>query len=144
MVDGSRRPESVLVVVYTLDGQVLLLRRSEPFDFWQSVTGSLEVDETHAAAASRELFEETGLRDQGRLYSTGVSRRFTIDPRWRDRYPPGVVENLEHEWRYEMPATAPIRLAAREHSEFLWLPRHEALATVWSWTNRDAIETLPI
>ena len=37
-----RRPESVLVVVHAADGQVLILRRSQPFDFWQSVTGSLQ------------------------------------------------------------------------------------------------------
>ena len=142
MTAGFRRPESVLVVVHSKDGQVLLLRRSRPFDFWQSVTGSLDKDETHAAAAKRELFEETGLTDEGRLSWSGVARQFTIDPRWRNRYAPGVVENVEYEWRYRLDTAPPIRLSAAEHSDYLWLPRREALATVWSWTNRDAIETL--
>ena len=54
-----RRPVSVLVVVFTDAGEVLLLRRAKPFDFWQSITGSLHADESHAQAARRELLEET-------------------------------------------------------------------------------------
>ena len=53
-----RRPLSVLVAVYSADGHALLLRRSSPFDFWQSVTGSLDSGETHADAARREVIEE--------------------------------------------------------------------------------------
>ena len=139
-----RRPESVLVVVHANDGQVLVLRRSRPFDFWQSVTGSLKPGETHADAARRELFEETGLTDEGQLSWSGVARQFTIDPRWRNRYAPGVVENVEYEWHYTLDAALPVRLSAAEHSEFRWLSRREALATVWSWTNREALETLAI
>ena len=37
-----KRPESVLVLVYTMNKQVLLLRRRRFHHFWQSVSGSLE------------------------------------------------------------------------------------------------------
>ena len=57
-----KRPESVLVVVLTWPGEFLLLRRSEPAGFWQSVTGSLEAGEGARLAAVRELREETGLQ----------------------------------------------------------------------------------
>ncbi len=63
-----RRPESVLVAVFAADGQALLLRRSQPFEFWQSVTGSLGDGESPDAAAVRELFEETGLTDEGQMH----------------------------------------------------------------------------
>lgn len=139
-----RRPESVLVVVYTRDGQVLLLQRIRPFDFWQSVTGSLQPGETHGDAACRELFEETGIRDEGRLRYTGVARQFTIDPRWRDRFEPGVIENVEYEYRYELDTPVTPVLEADEHAGFCWLPKTVAFEKVWSWTNRDAIDALPI
>ena len=137
-----RRPVSVLVVVYTDDGLTLLMRRAKPFDFWQSITGSLQDDETHAAAAARELAEETGLTDEGVLEYTGVSRQFLIDPRWRDRFAPGVVENIEFEWRYRLPGATSITLNADEHSEHEWLPLAAAAERVWSWTNRDALKSL--
>ncbi len=94
-----RRPESVLVLVYTPQAEVLLLERRRPFAFWQSVTGSLEHGETHAAAAPRELAEETGLGGEGQLSFSGRQRVFEIDPRWRHRYPPGVTHNTEYEYR---------------------------------------------
>lgn len=118
------------------------MRRSRPFDFWQSITGSLGHDEGHADAAARELFEETGLTNEGVLEFSGVSRQFVIDPRWRDRFAPGVVENIEFEWRYRLPGQAPIRLCDTEHSEYRWMSLADSIDKVWSWTNRDALKSL--
>ena len=138
-----RRPVSVLVIVYSNDAQVLLLRRAKPFDFWQSVTGSLKPGETHAQAAARELAEETGLIGEAELVYSGVSRQFVIDTRWRDRFEPGVVENVEFEWHYRLPAPVAITVSENEHSEYVWVPNDEAAERVWSWTNRDAVLGLP-
>ena len=144
MPTDVRRPESVLVVVYSDDGRALLLRRRRPFAFWQSVTGSLLPGETHEQAARRELTEETGLESQGRLEYAGVSRQFAIDPRWRKRFAPGVVENVEFEWHYRLPEVADIVLERDEHSTYRWLPIAEASEAVWSWTNRDALWNLAL
>ena len=121
-----------------------MLRRRQPFDFWQSITGSLKENESHADAATRELHEETGFTDEGMLSYSNVSRQFVIDPRWRGRFPPGVVENVEFEWRYRLPAAKNIKLNKEEHSEFQWLYVDEAIETVWFWTNRDALEQLKV
>ena len=132
----------MLVVVYTDDAQVLMLQRRSPFEFWQSVTGSLDDGESAADAAHRELLEETGLQEQGELLDTGVSRQFTIDPRWRDRYPQGVTENTEYEWHYRLPAAVDIQINQDEHSAYRWLPIDAAIDAVWSWTNKEALEDL--
>ena len=134
-----RRPVSVLVVVVSDDGYALLLHRQNPFDFWQSVTGSLQAGETHAAAARRELLEETGLSDEGTLRFSGMSRQFVIDPRWRNKFEIGSVENVEFEWHYRLSARTDIQICENEHSDFCWLPVNEAAQKVWSWTNRDAL-----
>ena len=139
-----RRAESVLVVVYTDGGDALLLKRSQPFEFWQSVTGSLQPDETHAAAADRELAEETGLRDEGTMTYTGISRQFVIDPRWRNRFAPGVVENVEYEYRYRIAGRTTVQLSTQEHSDMVWLPVSEAVDRVWSWTNKAALQQLQV
>ncbi len=137
-----RRPVSVLVVVHSDGGQVLLLKRSQPFEFWQSVTGCLEPGESHADAAPRELFEETGLTDEGELSYAGISRQFAIDSRWVNRFPPGAVENVEFEWRYRLPEPIEITISDDEHSEFVWVPLDDAIDKVWAWTNRDALLNL--
>jgi dATP pyrophosphohydrolase len=135
---------SVLVLVYTPDGDVLLLRRSRPADIWQSVTGSLQPDETHAEAARRELAEETGLLNGsgGSLTFGGNSRVFTIDPRWRDRYAPGITENVEFEWHFRLPAKTKIVMDPSEHTEYQWFSLDRAIEAVWSWTNREALVEL--
>lgn len=138
---ACRRPESVIVVVHA-GRSVLLLRRVQPFAFWQSVTGSLEPDETAIETAVRELAEETGLASADRLVDTGVSREFDIDPRWRDRYLPGVTRNREHEFRLPLGSRADIRLDPAEHSAFRWLDIDDAVDLVWSATNRAALESL--
>jgi dATP pyrophosphohydrolase len=143
-VNQFRRPVSVLVVVFTDDGEVLLLRRAMPADFWQSITGSLQANESHAQAARRELLEETGLSDEGALRYSGVSRQFLIDSRWRDKFESGVVENVEFEWHYRLPAVVDIKISHDEHSEYCWLPVATAAERVWSWTNRDALNGLAL
>jgi dATP pyrophosphohydrolase len=139
-----KRPESVLVVVYTVAAEVLILRRRRPPDFWQSVTGSLAWDEQPAAAAQRELMEETALSGSA-LVACGIVNRFPIMPPWRDRYEPGVRENIEHVFRLELPARLPVRLSPQEHQSYVWLPRDDAAERVSSYTNHDAIlELVPI
>ena len=139
---AARRPVSVLVVVHTDDARILLLKRCQPFEFWQSVTGSLKDRESHADAAARELREETGFTDEGKLCYSDISRHFDIDPRWRDRFAPDIVQNEEFEWRYRMPQALNIVINEDEHSEYRWLPIDEAIEAVWSWTNRDALKQL--
>ena len=132
----------MLVLVYADRSNVLLLRRVRPFDFWQSVTGSLDENETPDVTAVRELYEETGIAGKDALEDTGISRTFTIDPRWRDRYAPGVTENLEHEFRLRLPSPAAVHLDVCEHCEFEWVDIDRAIERVWSWTNREALERL--
>ncbi len=137
-----RRPLSVLVVIYTDDAKILLLKRQKPFEFWQSVTGSLQDGESHAQAACRELDEETGIQVAGNLSYSGTIRTFEIDPRWRYRFAPGTVENVEHEWQLRLPEVVDVMIDANEHSDYQWLPIAAAIDAVWSWTNKEALQEL--
>lgn len=138
-----KRPESVLVVIYSLTGKVLLLRRADDADFWQSVTGSLLWEESDPrTAAVRELREETGLVVTDELRDLGVVNRYSILPRWRLRYAPEVNENTEYVFALALPAETAITLNPAEHDQFGWFTFDSAAAKVFSWANRAAIEAV--
>ncbi|HEX5048082.1 MAG TPA: dihydroneopterin triphosphate diphosphatase [Gammaproteobacteria bacterium] len=136
-----KRPESVLVVIYTRALECLLLERVRPAGFWQSVTGSLRWGETPSDAAAREVREETGL-DAAGLRDANVRHTFPILPEWRARYGDGVDTNVEHVWYLELPARRAVTLAPNEHVGHAWLPIEEAISKASSWTNRTALERL--
>ena len=139
-----KRPESVLVVVYTRAGRALMLRRADFPEFWQSVTGSMEwTDATPLATAMRELREETGLTvGPADLRDWHSSNRYVLFPHWRHKYAPGTVENTEHVFSLELADEPPINLTPAEHSEYVWIPLADAARLAFSWTNRDALLAL--
>ena len=138
-------PRSVLVVIHTPGLQVLMMERAGWKGFWQSVTGSLAHEsEPLRDAAIREVREETGL-DAARydLRDWGIENRFEIFKKHQSRYAPGVTHNLEHIFSMALPGPLAVTLDPSEHSSFKWLPWRKAAALTLSWTNRDAILSLP-
>lgn len=137
---NPKRPVSVLVVVHTPDLDVLLLERAAHPGYWQSVTGSLEGEESLAAAARREVAEETGIHAPAQAFEDWqLSNRFEIFVEWRRRYAAGVTHNTEHVFSLCVPAGTAVTVAPAEHLRHRWLPWRDAAAACFSWTNRDAI-----
>ncbi|HEY6620892.1 MAG TPA: dihydroneopterin triphosphate diphosphatase [Steroidobacteraceae bacterium] len=136
-----RRPESVLIVIYTEGGDFLLLERRRPLGFWQSVTGSLEWGELADAAARREVIEETGIT-QGVLVNLQWTQVYEIMPAFGKVYAPGITRNLEHAFSLRLPQRVPVTLSESEHVQFRWASALDALETVSSSTNRNVIAEL--
>ena len=142
-------PISVLVLIHNLNRDVLLIERADRPDFWQSVTGSLDSpDESLEVAAIREVAEETGIDvhalPKGALQNLHHQVEYEIYPKWRHRYPPGVVKNTEHCFKVELPARVPVTLAAKEHVDFRWEPISVASSLCFSPSNQEAISKLKI
>jgi len=140
-------PQSVLVVIHTPALEVLLIKRADAEDFWQSVTGAKDhVDESFAATAVREVAEETGIDalSVGHcLCDWGLENVYEIYPRWRHRYAPGVTRNTEHLFGLQVPAETKVRLDPREHTAWRWLPWREAAEACYSPSNAEACLMLP-
>jgi dATP pyrophosphohydrolase len=140
-------PRSVLVVIHTPALEVLLIERADAPGFWQSVTGSLDhEDEPFAAAAAREVAEETGIDAQAPghvLRDWGLENVYDIYPGWRHRYAPGVVRNTEHLFGLCVPRAKPVHLSPREHTAQVWLPWDAAAERCFSPSNAEAILWLP-
>jgi dihydroneopterin triphosphate diphosphatase len=140
-LEQFRRPESVLIVIYTAGGEFLLLERVRPTGFWQSVTGSLEWGEMADDAARREVIEETGIKE-GLLRNLQWTQTYEILPAFGKKYASGVTRNLEHAFALKLLNRVPVVLSVTEHVRFRWASASEALSTVSSSTNRTIIEQL--
>jgi dATP pyrophosphohydrolase len=138
-----KKPVSSLVLIYTEDFKVLLMERADKKGFWQSVTGSIEENETPRDAAIREVFEETGIDStQYHLEDWDLSHVYEIYAHWRYRYAPDIKHNTEHIFALKVPASIPIQLSADEHVQYLWVDWRDAMDKVFSWTNVEAIKKL--
>lgn len=147
MTSQFKIPQSVLVVIYTPQQDVLLIERADAPDFWQSVTGSKDFEEeAFAATAAREVWEETGLdaRAPGHiLQDWHLENTYQIYPQWRHRYAPGVVRNTERVFGLCVPQPTPVKLSPDEHISQLWLPWREAAERCFSPSNAEAILHMP-
>lgn len=136
-------PRSVQVVVYSETPQgrefLLLKRVDAQGGFWQSVTGSLEENETHAEAAVREIREETGiLVDESELEELGLVNVFEIAPQWRHKYSPGTTHNEEVCLALRV-NKRDIRIDASEHQEYRWVDFTTAIGLAYWSSTRKAL-----
>lgn len=142
-----KQPYSVLVVIHT-ETQALMLSRADANtqqgeSLWQSVTGSLEANETPTQAAWRELAEETGFSAvDGTLTDSNTRNVYEIYPRWRHRYAQGVTHNTESVFYFLLDAPQPPQLALNEHLDFQWLDFDLAAKLAFSPSNQAALLTL--
>lgn len=143
-------PQSVLVVIYTPALDVLLIKRADADDFWQSVTGSKDtLDESFEQTAMREVHEETnmdcgpGTRLANHLFDWQLENVYDIYPRWLHRYASGVTRNTEHLFGLMVPAAIEVRLSPREHTDYRWLPYRQAADACFSPSNAEACLMLP-
>ncbi|WP_091998862.1 dihydroneopterin triphosphate diphosphatase [Polaromonas sp. OV174] len=138
-------PESVLVVIYTPQLEVLLIERAGQPGFWQSVTGSKDsLDEPARQTALREVQEETGIvATADRLHDWALTNIYEIYPVWRHRYAPGVTHNTEQVFGLCLPGPCQVSLNPREHTAWQWLPHDAAADLCFSPSNAEAILLLP-
>lgn len=148
-----KTPRSILVVIYTPQWEVLLLRRAQAAPdgqpFWQSVTGSQEaLDASWTCTAVREVAEETGIvcgtQVPGAcLQDWGLENVYPIYPAWLHRYAPGVWCNVEHVFGLCVSPQPPVQLSPAEHSDYCWLNWRAAADRCYSASNAEAILMLP-
>jgi dATP pyrophosphohydrolase len=94
--------------------------------------------------ALREVWEETGITvAPDHLRDWQLSNVYDIYATWRHRYAPGVLKNTEHVFSLEVPRGTEVKLAPREHRDFMWLPWREAADKCFSPSNAEAILQLP-
>jgi len=150
-----RRPDKVLVYLYrrgTLSSSAgelvyLLLRRhpetTTSGNIWQTVVGGVRWHERRVQAASREVFEETGLTLLRGITAIGYAFSFPIRLR-KDQsswYPPGVTTVNNTVFAAEVVSPRPIRLSP-EHIDYGWFPYPEAMSKIYWPEEKEALSRL--
>ena len=150
MPHNFKIPQSVLVVIYTPALDVLLIKRADAVDFWQSVTGSKDsLEEPFVQTAGREVLEETGIDCRpgtvlaNELLDWHLENVYDIYPAWQYRYAQGVSRNTEHLFGLMVPEGTSVRLSSREHTDSQWLPYRQAAQACYSPSNAEACLLLP-
>ena len=140
---GFRRPEEVAVVVHRPDADgrryLVLLRAPDRHGYWHLVAGALEEGESAAAAAARELREETGL--EAPVADLGLELSYALaeePPDLRARFAPGTERIRVHAYAAVAPAGWEPALD-EEHVEHRWLPADEAAALLAYPEPREAV-----
>ena len=138
-----KNPNSILLIIFTKNFKVLLLRKNLKKELWQSVTGSMELDENPYETALRELKEETGIdKERSDLIFDNKSHKFMIYSEWINRYKESIYSNKEYIFGLKLNEEVSVKLS-REHSNYKWVDLNEAIYLVFSWTNKAALKSIP-
>ena len=133
--------QSVLVVIYAKStNRVLMLQRQDDSTFWQSVTGTLEANETPRTTAIREVGEEVGLKieeSSTALFDCKESIEFEIFPHFRYKYAPNVTQCHEH-W-FLLAIEQEFEPILSEHLAYQWVSPEQAIQMPKSSNNAEAI-----
>lgn len=142
-MSGNRRPEEVVLVVRrpveSGPEYLVVLRSPEKLGYWHLVAGGVDWDEEPAAAAARELLEETGL--VAPVVSLGETLDYDLsgDPESvRERFPAGTERILVWPFVADAPAGWEPTLDD-EHVEARWLGADQAIALLFYPEPREAV-----
>lgn len=122
--------------IFVSRGDRYLVCHRTPQDVWNVVAGQVEAGETFAAAARRELGEETGL--DAAVSDLAFRRTYPVPDDMRALYPSDVTEVTIESFAVEAPDGWEPTLN-HEHDAFRWCTLAEALELLHWPEMRDGL-----
>ena len=132
------RTAKEVAVFVRRDATFLILHRAVD-RYWHVVAGVVEPGEEFAAAAKRELREETGL--DAEVTDLAMPQTYDVPAEMSAQYLPGVLEVAIHNFAVGVPPDwEPV--LNEEHDDYRWLGLADAIALVRWPETMEIIATL--
>jgi len=132
------RTDREVAVFVRRDATFLVLHRAVDL-YWHVVAGVVEPGEDFAAAAKRELLEETGL--DAEVADLAMPQTYAVPADWRAEYPAGLEEVAVQNFGVVVPPDwEPV--LNEEHDDYRWLGLADAIALVRWPETMEIIATL--
>ena len=106
-----RKVQVILYVEKTMQWLILQVNSSSG-GFWQNITGSVEPHESFAHAASRELFEETGIQ---------IQKNLLIDICFTVYYHHPRLKQVQEQCFLVKLSEVPTLTLSEEHQDYKWV-----------------------
>jgi dATP pyrophosphohydrolase len=127
------------VAIYVHRGDRFLIARRVPQGVWNVIAGQVEDGETFAAAAARELMEESGL--SGTLVDVKMPQTYVIEPEYLALYAPGESTVAIESFVIEAPSAWEPTLND-EHDTYRWCSAEDAIALLHWQETKEALRAV--
>lgn len=124
-----RYRKTVFMVAYSAEGNkiyYLVLKRKLHWIGWEFPKGGIEKNETPRIAVEREIFEETGLKPL-EIKCFNYYGKYEYEKKFPER--PGFIGQSYSLYAVRL-KKGRIKIDAREHTGFKWLPFAKAFKTI--------------
>lgn len=140
MQETQELPFKIEAIPYVVDEDktiryLLIKRTPQDGGYWQPVTGTLNDGERLLDCARRELNEETGIRAEDIIDISEVLYKFD----WKNKHGDTILEFV---YAVQYPANTEIILSPEEHDDYKWCSFNEAMETLYTGNNKNALKTV--
>lgn len=142
----ARALSQIIVIPYRINENKMcefaIFKRSDEH-YWQWIAGGGEDDETPLQASARELFEETGIREEAKLINLQYSAFVPISEFKEHRLLYEKFNLLEiPEYYFAFEITNEKICLSHEHTEFKWVDYENANELLHWQTNKNGLREL--
>lgn len=118
----------------------LIFHRTKNWDGWEFLKGGIQDGEDSLKSLKREIKEETGLKNYKIIENTGKIIKYEWPKHFaKDHH---IYIGAKHEFFLVKTNTAKIKIDKREHDNYKWVDKEEALKLLTYNNHKEVLKTV--